>query len=154
MADQTTLNNHNASEINAPADGVVGNIAEFVNDISTLGELQFKLGMLDLKEATGRATTPSVLLGVGALLVVAGVPVVLLGVAELIATAGVPRGWAFVLTGLTSLVIAGVMALLAIKGLGHSFTSFRRSRDELTRNLSWVKTVIVYSGRAVKPVRR
>ena len=149
------MNGNAANTINAPAEGVVESITEFINDISTLGELQVKLAAIDLKEASGRATTPVILLVVGVLLLLAGVPVILLGVADLIASAGLSQGLARLLTGVLALALAGVLAWVALKGLNHSFTSFRRSKEELTRNLSWIKTVVVYSGRAVKkPLRR
>ena len=44
-------------------------------------------------------------------------------------------------------MIGVVLALVGLRGLGGSFSSFDRSKEELARNLSWVKTVLVHSGR-------
>jgi len=80
---------------------------------------------------------------------------VLIGVAELLVSAfTIPERWALLLVGVVAL--AAAVALVAIAGaqFSRSFESFRRSREELIRNLSWIKTVITYSGRSVAQRRR
>ncbi|MHC5539720.1 phage holin family protein, partial [Singulisphaera rosea] len=57
------------------------------------------------------------------------------------------------LTGVAVLLASGVAAVFATLRFTRSFESFRRSREEFTRNLSWIRTVLVYSGRAA-PRRR
>jgi hypothetical protein len=129
--------------------GVVSNIADFSNDIATLAELQAKLAAYDAKEAASRATIPLIILGAGSVLAVASLPVILIGVAELIATsAGISTGKAQLIVGLVALLLAVLACLFGARGSLQSLDSFRRSREELTRNLSWIRTVLVYSGRA------
>ena len=154
MADQAAVRDGNGVKINAPAESVVESVTEFINDITTLAELQAKLAAADLKEATGRALVPAMLVGAGLVLLLASLPVVLLGVAALLAAAGLQEPWALLLTGVAGLIVATVLAVVAGLALGRSFTSFRRSQEELARNVSWVKTVIVYSGRAARNRRR
>ncbi len=48
---------------------------------------------------------------------------------------------------LGGLVISGVGAALLARSLGRSFSYFRRSQEELDRNLAWIKTTLVHSGR-------
>jgi len=50
-------------------------------------------------------------------------------------------------TGLVALIIASVAAALLSRRLGKCFTYFRRSQEELDRNLAWIKTTLVHSGR-------
>jgi len=154
MADQAAVKDGNGVKVNAPAESMVESVAEFVNDITTLAELQAKLAAADLKEASGRALVPAIAVGAGLVLLLGSLPVVLIGVASLLAGTGMSEGWALLLTGLAGMVIAGVLAVVAGLALGRSFTSFRRSQEELARNVSWVKTVIVYSGRAARNRRR
>jgi hypothetical protein len=158
MADQTSLKGTGASPRDngeAPERRVVGGLAEFVNDIATLIELQLKLAMLDFREAMQKATISLGLMVGGAVLFTAALPIVLLGVAELVAAAlKISPAWGMVLTGGVVGVVALVAAAVSARKIGPAFaSSFRRSREELTRNLAWVRTVLLYSGRSIPPRR-
>ena len=127
---------------------LVGNIADFGNDIASLAELQAKLTLMDAKEAASKAAVPVVVLVGASVLALGSLPVILLGLAGLIASAAkIQPATAQLLVGLTTLVVAGIAGFVGLKGSTGSLKSFRRSSEELTRNLSWVRTVLVYSGR-------
>ena len=143
------MSRHNGSNQHASPLTLVGNIADFGNDIATLAELQAKLTLLDAKEAAGKAVTPLILLGGGLALALGSLPVVLIGLADVIARAAkVPAGSAQLGVGLVALALAGIVAYLGLKGSTSSLGSFRRSSEELVRNLSSIRTVLVYSGRS------
>jgi hypothetical protein len=157
MADQATLNgNANGGakvKVNSPlVEGVLGNMAEFSSDLISLAELQARLAAADLKEATGRVVLPVGLLAGGALLALVSLPVILLGAGYLLSEyTSLSVGWSILLTAVVALLLGAALAVLGLRGLGGSFSSFDRSKEELARNLSWIKTVLVHSGR---PPRR
>jgi uncharacterized membrane protein YqjE len=156
MADQATVkgsvsptyqSGNVATNGNGP--GVVGSIADFGNDVATLIELQAKLAALDLKECKTRAVVPLIVAAAAAVLMLASLPVVLLGVADLIARAlNIAPGWAMLLTGLAALAVAGLVGWLSVKEITRSLEPLRRTNEELVRNLAWIRTVLVYSGRS------
>jgi len=134
---------------NGQGNGVIGSIADLGNDITTLAELQAKLAALDLKDCADRAIMPLGFLVAAAVVVAGCIPVVLLGIADVVARAfGIVPGWAMLLTAGIALAFGGIVLFVAARTLGRSFTSLRRSREELERNLAWVRTVLVYSGRS------
>ena len=138
-----------ATNGNGNANGVVGSITEFTNDLFTLAELQAKLAEADFQEAVSRALTPLAVTVVGALVILAGIPVALLGVAGLLATAlAISPGLAMLLTALVVMAVCGILIAVFLGKLKRSLNPLRRSREELIRNLSWVRTVIVHSGRS------
>jgi len=155
MADQAAVRHGGAGNgtarlgPEAAARGVVGNIAELGNDVATLAELQAKLTLIDLKEGTSRALIPTIVAAIAAVLALSSVPVALIGLAFLLARAlgRDQEGWAFLIVAGSTLILAGVAAAIAALRLGRSFESLRRSREELTRNLAWIRTVLVHSGR-------
>jgi len=154
MADQASVRRGDPGSARhgngTPEGRVVGGIAEFGNDITTLAELQYKLTMIDLKECVGRAVVPVGLVAAGLVLILGALPVALLGVAALVASAlKIGEGWAMLLTGGVILVLSSVVVVVSALKIVPSFASFRRSYDELTRNLAWIRTVLFYSGRNV-----
>lgn len=129
--------------------GVVDTLSEFGSDVATLFELQAKLIGVDLKESVGRAVVPAILVALALGLLLACFPVALVGVAVLISSALQLRlGWAFLLTAGVALVVAALVLVLAGTWLRRSFDTLRRSKDELIRNLAWIRTVLVQSSRS------
>jgi len=151
MANQAAMSNDGSGgQPQGQPEGVVGNIAEFGNDVAPLAELQAKLATLDFKESTARAIVPLALVVGGIALLLASLPVALLGVAWLVASAlSIREGWAALLTAGVAAVVAAILAWVALTRLLASFESFRRSREELVRNISWIRTVLVHSGRSI-----
>jgi len=154
MADQASVrSNGQRNRINSPlVEGVIGNLAGFGADVASLAELQTKLLTLEVKEGTGKATLPLLGLGLGVALIFGGLPVLIFGVGSLIAEAfSVRQSVGLTFTALVTLALAGLLTWLGVRGVGKSFGGFTRSREELTRNIAWVKTVLVYSGRPAAP---
>jgi hypothetical protein len=144
MDDQAAVRMQNGSRQN----GVLGSLTEFGNDLATLAELQLKLAELDARAAAERAVVPLAAAAGALAVLLAALPVLMLGVAALLASLlHVAEGWAMLLVGGVALVGAAITVAVAVPRLVRSFDSFRRSRDELTRNVSWMRTVLLYSGR-------
>ncbi len=147
MDDQASLKRDHGTSTN----GVVGSLSNFGNDVASLAELQLKLAAMDAKIAAERAAVPFGLVAGGLSFLVASLPVLLLGVAALLASAlHIHQGLAMLAVGGVTLVLAGLVVALAGWRLSHSFESFQRSSDELARNITWIRTVLLYSGRPVK----
>ena len=156
MVDQTSVNGRVAAGV--PGSSSVGfdGVAEFVDDMASLAELQAKLAAVDFREAARKSAIPIALTVAGLAVIVASVPVALLGAAWLLASVlKVPQGWAMLLTAGLAIALAGLVVGLAGMRLRHSFDSFRRSRKQLWLNLAWVRTVLVTSASArLRPRRR
>ena len=144
MADQATVNGNGNSK------SVVGNIADFGNDVATLVELQAKLAATDLKEVKDRATGYVIVLIFAVIVALGTIPIALFGVADLLAMAlQVRLGWALLITAGIALSVTGAVLALVLPRLSSAVEPLRRSREELIRNVSWVRTVLLHSGRAI-----
>ena len=134
---------------------MVGNIAEFGNDIATLVELQAKLALYDSKDCIHRATFPVIFLVAAAAVALSTLPVMLLGVAGLLFTfTAIPLWGSCLIVAAVALIVAGIVAYLSYREAFSSINSFRRSSEEFTRNLSWVRTVLVHSGRGMSKPKK
>lgn len=141
--------------VNSPLTaGVFGNIAEFGGDIAGLAELQTKLAIVDLKTSLARATVPAILVGAGVILLLAAVPVALIGASELVADALAltHRGWAYLIVSAVAAALTVVLVLIGLPRLTKSFDNLANTKEELARNVAWIKTVLANSGRP--PVNR
>jgi uncharacterized membrane protein YqjE len=146
--------NTNGARTDQKSESVVGGISEFASDVSTLLELQAKLLALDLNECVARTTTPVIVATVSLAFLFASLPVILAGLALVLAAfLKLSIGWTLVLTGLVVLVVSGGLVYGASARLRLSLDCLRRSREELVRNLSWLRTVLVHSGRSKSPRR-
>ncbi|MGP0064795.1 MAG: phage holin family protein [Isosphaeraceae bacterium] len=133
---------------------MVSNVAEFGENLLSLAELQGRLALLEMKQnvQTARLTAP-VILG-GAVLGIASLPILLAGIAELLVSElGMKRGLALLGVAVAALAIAGTCIVIAGGRLRRSAVGFPLSGEEFTRNLNWVRTILMYSGRSAR-VRR
>lgn len=144
MDDQASVKQRNGPSSN----GVLGSLTGFGNDVASLADLQLKLAALDAKSTAERAALPLGLAAGGLAVVLGSVPVLLLGLAALLASAfQIAQGWAMVLVGGVALIVSAIVIVVAGQRVRRALQSFDRSRDELTRNLAWIRTVLLYSGR-------
>lgn len=132
---------------------VVGGLAEFGDDLLSLAELQARLAAMELRQNVAAARFGGAIIAIAAALALAALPVALAGVAELLVSfAGMNRGVALLAVAAVALAIAGVGVAIAAARLRGSDLGFPLSREEFSRNLNWIRTVILYSGRS-KPRR-
>lgn len=129
-------------------DGVIEGVSSFGTDLATLAVLQMRLAACDLRESA-KAAAPTVA-GLTVFWIIAGASatVGLAGMALWLATIlKIQAGIVMMAVALIGLVISGIAATLLVRSLTRSFASFRRSQEELERNLAWIKTTLIHSGR-------
>jgi hypothetical protein len=136
-----------------PAD-VVTNVAEFAENLLTLAELQAKLAAIELKQNLAAVKFGGAVIVGAAVLAVAALPIALAGIAELLVSLlGMNRGFALLAVAVATLGIAGTGMAIAMARLRGSDLGFPLSREEFARNLNWVRTVLLYSGRSARAQR-
>jgi hypothetical protein len=150
MADQASVKPRARPSADGHGDGIVGEVAGLGDDIATLAELQARLAALDARESGRKAVIPLVAICVAVVLALAAFTVGLLGAADFLArAASIGAGSAMLITASITLGIAVATILVSAFALKVSVAPFRRSTEELARNLAWIRTVFLYSGRAV-----
>ena len=119
------------------------NIASLVRDLAKMIDLQLQLLSLDLKQFWSNARvglTVSLLAGFA---ILGSFPVLLFGIAGVLQRA---TGWsheACLLSLGTTFTIGGACVLwIAVIRVGRAGVTFRRSQEELTQNLKWVREVL------------
>lgn len=155
MVDQASVNGRGTASVPDSRSAEYEGVAEFVDDLASLAELQARLAVVDFREASRKAAIPLVLTVAGLAVTMVSVPVALFAVSWLLAmTLGIHQGWALLLVAAAAMVLGGVVAVLGGIRLQNSFDSFRRSRKQLMLNLAWVRTVLVTSASARTHPRR
>jgi hypothetical protein len=125
-----------------PLREVKHDMGEITRDVVTLAELQAELFRLDAREAAARLMAPLVLIGSAAAVALGTVPVVLACIAEALVAAGLPNWLAFLIASLLGGIAAASAGLAGWKMARTPFQSFRRSSDELRRNIEWLKRTL------------
>ena len=115
-------------------------MGELTHDIVSLVELQFELFRVDCREGLRRILIPVALLMSAGIVALGTVPIMLILIAEILTqAAGLSRAAAFSIAAMSGFIIAlaiGVAGWSYMRGVVHVF---ERSREELTRNLIWIK---------------
>ena len=131
------MSRHNGS---VPPNGVAKSMGELMHDIASLTELQFELFRIDCREGLKRLLIPVTLLLLAGIVAVGTVPVALILIAEVLAqVAGLSRPAAFSIAALSGLIVAAVLGVAGWSYIGGVARVFRRSREELSRNMTWIK---------------
>jgi hypothetical protein len=124
----------------ARPNGVAQDMGELTHDIVSLAELQFELFRSDYRGGLKGLLIPIGLLLVAGMMAIGTAPIALILMAELLVqAAGLSRAAAFSIAALSGFIVAaalGVAGWSQIRGVGRVF---ERSREELTRNMTWIK---------------
>jgi hypothetical protein len=139
MVGETIMNRRNGSTL-SPSNGVAKGMDELTHDIVSLAELQFELFRIDCREGLKRMLIPGALLLFAGIVAIGTVPIALMLIAELLTqAAGLSRAVAFSIAALSGFIVALAMGLVGWSYLRGVVRVFERSREELTRNMTWIK---------------
>jgi hypothetical protein len=150
MVGETTMNRCNGSTP-SPPNGVAKDLGELTHDIVSLAELQFALFRIDCREGLKRLLIPVVLLLLAGIMAAGTVPVVLLLIADLLVQAGLSRAAALSIAALSGFIVAVGIGVLGWSYLRGVVRVFARSREELTRNMTWIKHALKRPERKESP---
>jgi uncharacterized membrane protein YqjE len=122
---------------------VAASVSDLAHDVIELSELQIQLLTLDLKESTEKARTCLILAVVAGCILLGTIPVALFALAEWLV-------WQFEWARAGAFAIATVVGLATAAGIGawayayvkKGLLSIERSRNELQRNISWLKSTL------------
>ena len=118
-------------------------MGELTRDILSLAELQFELFRRDCREGLRGLLIPLALLLLAGIAAAGTVPVAMIFLAELFAQAGaISRAAAFAVATVSGLSVAAVLGVVGWSRIRGAATVFARSREELTRNMTWIKHVL------------
>jgi hypothetical protein len=145
-----------AALADGPSDGdhddgageIVGNVGQFAEHILTLGELQARLALIEVKQNLEAARTGIWMLSAGAIVALGSLPVLLESVAELLVSGmGIQHAYALLWVCVPTITIACACIAVAVGLLRRAVVGLPTSTDEFHRNLNWVRTVLTHSGR-------
>ena len=111
-----------------------------VRDTIELAELQLQLFAADGREMARKSAPPLALMVAGITIAISGLPLLLAGLASaLVELAGFPIWLAMISSTVAGLAIGGVAVVVGVKWLQPQLTIWKRSADELKRNVDFLK---------------
>ena len=115
-------------------------MGELTHDIVSLAELQFELFRIDCRDGLKRMLIPVAMLLLAGIVATGTVPISLMLIAEiLVQSAGLSRAAAFSIAALGGFIVAAAMGLVGWSYIRGVVRVFERSREELARNMAWIK---------------
>ena len=115
-------------------------MGELTHDIVSLAELQFELFRVDCREGLRKIMIPVALLLVSGIVAVGTVPIALMLIAELLVqAAGLSRAVAFLIAAISGFIVALAIGVVGWSYLRGVVRVFKRSREELASNMTWIK---------------
>ncbi|MGO9110975.1 MAG: phage holin family protein [Thermoguttaceae bacterium] len=118
-------------------------MGELTHDIVSLAELQFELFRSDCREGLKGLLIPVALLLFAGIVAAGTVPIALILLAELLAqAAGLSRAAAFSIAAVSGSIAAAALGVVGWSRIRGVASVFERSREELTRNMTWIKNAL------------
>jgi putative superfamily III holin-X len=130
--------NTNGQSLKEPT--VAKSVAGLAHDAIQLAELQTELLMHDLRESGQRTRTSLVCGMIGMCLLLGSLPVILIALAELLAgQLGWPQSAAYAAAAVVGMAISATAFAMAYSRFKQGIFTLENSREELTRNIEWMK---------------
>lgn len=143
MVHQTKVGERNGVTPNE-SQGLARDVGSFASDVFALTELQWQLVIADAREFASRATVPTLLMIGGLALGLACTPIALVTAAlGLVHFLEFSHFTAFLIVVAAGAICGLLMCIIGWKQLRQRAAVLQRSRDELMRNLLWIKRVIM-----------
>jgi uncharacterized membrane protein YciS (DUF1049 family) len=147
MDGETTMNGNGRLHTKMP--DVAGSVSELTHNVIELSELQARLLALDIKKSSRRTRTCLTLAIIGVCLLLGTMPVALLALAYLfVEQLGWSHAAALGVAALVGLVVAALVGGTAWGMVRSGLISLERSREELSRNIDWLKSTLRAHGQS------
>ena len=128
--------------------GLIEGVGTFGADLAALAVLQARLAASDLREGAKRSRIALVAAMIGGIICTCGIGAIILGASLwLAANLEIQLSTALIAIGIASLFVAAMSLLSCVRALTTWESAFQRSHEELERNLAWIKTTLMHSGR-------
>lgn len=152
MDGETTMTTNGRAQKSEP--NVAASFSELTHDVILLAELQAELFAADIKDTSQKARSSLMLGVVGVCVMLGSIPVALFALAELLhEQVGWSSAASFGVATLVGVVISVSILAAAWARFKTGLGTLHRSRDELRRNVAWVKSSLrnrVYSNHEEK----
>jgi hypothetical protein len=139
-------NGNGHSKTQFPPGAVARDIGSLAHDAIELSELQFDLFKIELRQAALGLIGPVVLFAVAAITILASLPLLLFFVAtaliEWAGWSGAYAPWAYLTAFGIGALLAAIVGVVGWTILKRKLVLFRSSREELTRNIAWIKNAL------------
>jgi len=120
---------------------VASSFSELTHDVIELAELQAQLFTLDVKEMSQSTRTSLVLAIVSASVLLGSIPAALIALAELLVqTLGWSQAAGFGVATVVGILVSAAIGAAAWSRFRTGLVTMRRSREELSRNIAWIKS--------------
>jgi hypothetical protein len=127
-------------------------VTDLLHDVATIGELQAKLTLCDVRASASRARVPLLVCLAAAAVLAGAVPIVLVAGAEsLVQYAAWTRPPAYLVVSATAGVVGLLALTLAGRALRRSTEPLERSQRELAENVQWIRRALRAHGQVEHP---
>jgi uncharacterized membrane protein YqjE len=127
---------------------VAASVSELTHDVIELAELQAQLLALDIKATSQKSRTSLLLAAIGICVLLGSIPVVLFALAELfVAQFEWSPAAGFAVAALVGVLLSALFLVAGWYRFKSGFDTLARSREEFSRNLTWIKSTLRSRGR-------
>lgn len=114
-------------------------ISDVINDVTLLLQAELRLVRVELNEKRGRLANGGVMLGAGAVCLIAGLGVACLALTEWLVVAGLLREWALTLVAALVLLIGALLAARGVNSIKTTELVPERSLHGVRKDINTIK---------------
>lgn len=118
---------------------VVQLLTDVVNEITGLLQTELRLVRVEISEKVGKLANGGVMIGVAAVMMIAGLGIALLAITEWLVLAGVMREWALTLVALVALAVGAVIAMRGVASIKETELVPERSLHHVREDIHTIK---------------
>jgi uncharacterized membrane protein YqjE len=114
-------------------------ISDVINDVTLLMQAELRLVRVELNEKVGRLANGGVMVGAGAVCLIAGVGIACLALTEWLVVAGVAREWALTIVAAVVLLVGALVAARGVKSIKSTELVPERSLHGVRQDINTIK---------------
>ena len=118
---------------------IVQLVTDTINEVTGLMQTELRLIRVELNEKIGKLANGGVMIGVGAVLLIASLGIAFLAVSEWLVVAGLTREWALTIVAVCGLIIGAIFASRGVSNIKATELVPERSLHSVRQGFSTIK---------------